>query len=237
MAKVVLILGESGGGKTASARTLPPKYTAIIQPEQKELPWEGSEAQYKRYSKKTGKGNLFITDKTSGIAKYLQLISDSRPEIKFVVLDDNQYVSLFTFISRISEKSFDKFNDIAVNMVELVRFCKNLRSDLQIFILQHVEAGETVEGEKVIQAKTMGKFVKEKVTYEGLFTTVFLADKEEDEQGELEFFFWTRKGNSTVKTPMGMFADRKIPNDLLAVGRRIHEYYKCAKPAPTEETE
>lgn len=237
MAKVALILGESGGGKTASARTLPPKYTAIIQPEPKELPWEGSEAQYKRFSRKTGKGNWFITDKTSGIAKNLQYISEQRPEIKFIVIDDNQYVSLFTFINRISEKSFDKFNDIAVNMVELVRFCKTLRNDLQIFILQHVEAGETVEGEKVIQAKTMGKFVKEKVTYEGLFTTVLLADKEEDEHGELEYFFWTRKGNSTVKTPMGMFPDKKIPNDLLAVGRRIHEYYTGKKSAQAEETE
>jgi hypothetical protein len=238
MAKVALILGESGSGKTASARTLPPKHTAIIQPEQKELPWEGSESQYRRFNKKTGKGNLFITDKTSGFAKYLQYINDERPEIRFIVMDDNQYLSLFTFINRINEKSFDKFNDIAVNMVELVRFCKKLRPNLQIFILQHVESGETVEGEKVIQAKTMGKFVKEKVTYEGLFTTVMLADKEEDEHGELEYFLWTRKGNSTVKTPMGMFADKKIDNDLYAVAKRVHEYYNKAKSEETtEETE
>ena len=237
MAKVTLILGESGSGKTASGRNLPAKNTAIIQPEAKELPWEGSESQYKRFNKKTGKGNLFVTDKTSGFAKYLQYINDERPEIRFVIMDDNQYLSLFTFINRINEKSFDKFNDIAVNMVELVRFCKKLRNNLQIFILQHVEAGETVEGDRVVQAKTMGKFVKEKVTYEGLFTTVLLADKEEDEHGELEFFFWTRKGNSTVKTPMGMFAEKKIDNDLFAVAKRIHEYYNKAKTEPAEETE
>lgn len=233
MAKVTLILGESGSGKTASARNLPPKHTAIIQPEAKELPWQGSEASYTRYSKKNTTGNLFVTDKTSGFAKYLQYINDERPEIRFVILDDNQYLSLFTFINRINEKSFEKFNDIAVGMVELVRFCKKLRNNLQIFILQHVEAGETVEGDKVVQAKTMGKFVKEKVTYEGLFTNVLLADKEEDEHGELEYFFWTRKGNSTVKTPMGMFEDKKIPNDLFAVAKRIHEYY--SKPKSTDE--
>ncbi len=237
MAKVALILGESGSGKTASGRNLPAKNTAIIQPEAKELPWEGSESQYKRFNKKTGKGNLFVTDKTSGFAKYLQYINDERPEIRFVIMDDNQYLSLFTFINRINEKSFDKFNDIAVNMVELVRFCKKLRNNLQIFILQHVEAGETVEGDRVVQAKTMGKFVKEKVTYEGLFTTVLLADKEEDEHGELQFFFWTRKGNSTVKTPMGMFADKKIDNDLFAVAKRVHEYYNKPKTETAEETE
>lgn len=227
MAKVILILGESGGGKTASVEYLPYKNTTIIQPEQKELPWKDSEKQYTRFDKEANTGNLFVSDKTTSIAKYLKHVSDNRPDIRFVVIDDNQYISLFTFTSRINEKSFDKFNDIAVNMVDLVRFCKKLRNNLQIFILQHIEVGETVTGERIVQAKTMGKFVKEKVTYEGLFTTVLLADKEEDDEneGDLKYFFWTRKINSTVKSPKGMFVDQKIPNNLYTVAKRIHEYY------------
>lgn len=232
MANVTLVLGESGSGKTRSAKNLPPKITAIIQPEFKELPWEGSATAYKKFNPKTGEGNLFISDKTSEIAKFLKHVSKNRKDIKIVVIDDNQYISLFTFTSRINEKSFDKFNDIAVNMVDLVRLCKTLRSDLQVFILQHVEAGDNVEGDRQVQAKTMGKFVREKVTYEGLFTTVLLTDKQEDEHGELEYFFWTRKGNSTVKTPDGMFEEKKIPNDLLAVAKRIRTYYN--KPQEQE---
>jgi hypothetical protein len=162
MAKVTLILGESASGKTASCETLPPKNTVIIMPEIKELPWEGSEVSYRKFSYKSNKGNLYVTDNTSKIAKFLKHISDNRPEVKIAVIDDNQYISLFTFTARINEKSFDKFNDIAVNMVDLVRFCKGLRADLQVFILQHIETGETVEGDRQIQAKTMGKFIKEK---------------------------------------------------------------------------
>jgi len=227
MAKVTLILGESGSGKTTAAETLPAKNTFFINPVGKDLPFPGADANYKKFNMKNGTGNIYSSKKTSSIAKVLQYVSDNRPEIKAIVLDDNQYISLFTFIARIGEKSFDKFNEIAVNMVELVEFLKSLRNDLIIFVLQHVESGDSVSGESQIQAKTMGKFVKEKVTFEGLFTTVLLCDKEADEE-DVKHFFWTRKANSTVKTPKGMFAEQKIPNDLYAVAKRIIKYYKVA---------
>lgn len=225
MAKVILVLGESGSGKTTAAETLPPKNTFFVNPVGKDLPFPGADKNYKKFNMQTGEGNIFSSKKTSSIAKVLQYVSDNRPEIKAIVLDDNQYISLFTFIARINEKSFDKFNDIAVNMVELVEFLKGLRKDLIIFVLQHVEAGDNVSGDTVIQAKTMGKFVKEKVTFEGLFTIVLLCDKEVDDD-DVKHFFWTRRANSTVKTPKGMFEEQKIPNDLYAVAKRVSEYYK-----------
>lgn len=226
MAKVILVLGESGSGKTTAAETLPPKNTFFVNPVGKDLPFPGADKNYTKFNKETGKGNIFVSKKTSNIAKVLKHVSDNRPEIKVIVLDDNQYISLFTFIARINEKSFEKFNDIAVNMVEMIEFLKSLRKDLVIFVLQHVESGDNVTGETQIQAKTMGKFVKEKVTFEGLFTIVLLCDKEADEEEDVKHFFWTRRANSTVKTPKGMFAEQKIPNDLFAVAKRIMEYYK-----------
>lgn len=225
MAKVILVLGESGSGKTTAAETLPPKNTFFVNPVGKDLPFPGADDNYKKFNPRTGEGNMYSSKKTSKIAEVLKYVNDNRPEIKAIVLDDNQYISLFTFIARINEKSFDKFNDIAVNMVELVEFLKSLRKDLIIFVLQHVEAGDNVTGDTVIQAKTMGKFVKEKVTYEGLFTTVLLCDKEVEDD-DVKHFFWTRRANSTVKTPKGMFAEQKIPNDLYAVAKRVMEYYK-----------
>lgn len=226
MAEVILVLGESGSGKTTAAETLPPKNTFFINPVGKALPFPGSYANYTKFNMNTGTGNIFSSKKTTAIAKVLKYVSDNRPEIKCIVLDDNQYLSLFTFIGRINEKSFEKFNDIAVQMVELVEFLKSLRKDLTIFILQHVESGDNVAGDAQIQAKTMGKFVREKVTFEGLFTIVLLCDKEAEDD-EVNHFFWTRRANSTVKTPKGMFADQKIPNDLYAVAKRISAYYKA----------
>lgn len=223
--RVSLILGGSGSGKSRSIKNLPPKHTFIINVVGKDLPFKGSSKLYPEFDIKTGEGNMLITKRTGTIAKVLKYISDNRPEIKFIIIDDNQYISLFTYTKRIDEKDWAKFNTIAVNMVDLVEFCKELRSDIQVYFLQHIESGEDASGNQQIQAKTMGKFIKEKVTYEGLFTMVLLCDKEEAEEGEVHHFFWTRKANSTVKAPEEMFTDQKIPNDLRIVAKAIHEYY------------
>ena len=223
--RVSLILGGSGSGKSRSIKHLPPKHTFVVNVVGKDLPFKGSEKIYPLFDMTTGQGNMLVTKSTKVIAKVLKYISENRPEIKFIIIDDNQYISLFTYTKRIDEKDWAKYNTIAVNMIDLVEFCKELRPDIQTYILQHIESGEDASGNQQIQAKTMGKFVKEKVTYEGLFTMVLLCDKEEGEEGKVEHFFWTRKANSTVKSPEEMFAEQKIPNDLRIVAKAIHEYY------------
>jgi hypothetical protein len=225
MARVSLVLGESSSGKSRSIKNLPPKHTFIVNVVGKDLPFRGSEANYPLFDKNTGEGNMLTTKSTSTIIKTLQYINEHRPEIKIVVVDDNQYISLFTYRKYIDEKDWQKYNIIAANMLDLVEACKALRSDIQVYFLQHIESGETVMGDQQVQAKTMGKFIKEKVTYEGLFTVVLLCDKEEAEDGTINHFFWTRKAKSTVKTPEEMFADQKIPNDLRIVAKAIHDYY------------
>jgi hypothetical protein len=227
MADVSLILGESGSGKSRSTKNLPAKNTFIVNVvgQQKRLPFKGSGKLYKEFDMETGEGNLLTTRDWEKIAKVLKYVSNKRKDIRFIVLDDNQYLSLFTYTSRINEKDWAKFNTITVNTVDMVDLLGSLRSNIMVFILQHIENGASVEGKELIQAKTMGKFIKEKVTYEGLFTTVLLCDKEDKGNGEIEHFFWTRRGNSTVKTPEGMFEDQKIPNDLWLVAKSIHEYY------------
>lgn len=227
MADVSLILGESGSGKSRSIKNLPAKNTFIVNVvgQQKRLPFKGSGKLYKEFDMDTGEGNLLTTRDWESIAKVLKYVSKKRKDIRFIVLDDNQYLSLFTYTSRINEKDWAKFNTITVNTVDMVDLLGSLREDIMVFILQHIENGASVEGKELIQAKTMGKFIKEKVTYEGLFTTVLLCDKEDKGDGKIEHFFWTRRGNSTVKTPEDMFEEQRIPNDLWLVAKAIHEYY------------
>lgn len=208
-------------------KTLPAKNTFVINVvgKQKRLPFKGSGSLYKEFNMETGEGNLLTTRDWGTIAKVLKYVSKHRKDIRFIVLDDNQYLSLFTYTSRINEKDWAKFNTITVNTVDMIDLLGSLRDDIMVFILQHVENGSSVDGKELIQAKTMGKFIKEKVTYEGLFTTVLLCDKEEKDDGTINHFFWTRRINSTVGTPEGMFEDQKIPNDLWLVAKAIHEYY------------
>ena len=227
MADVSLILGESGSGKSRSAINLPSKHTFIfnIAGKQKRLPFKGSGAKYTEFDFKKKTGNLLTCRDTQTIFDVLEYINVKRKEIKFIVIDDNQYQSLYTFTSRMAEKDWAKFNTITVNTLDMVDKLAEMRDDIMVFIMNHVENGSSVEGKELIQAKTMGKFIRDRVTYDGLFTLVLLCDKEEGEGGKLNHFFWTRRIGSTVKTPEGMFEEQKIPNDLLTVAKAIHEYY------------
>ena len=225
MARVALILGESGSGKSRSIKGLDPKQTFLINCSMKDLPFKGANKLYTEIGDDNPKGNMFSTDRISKAAKMLDWVSKKRPDIKNIIVDDNQYFGVFTFVRRSAEKSFDKFTDIAVNMIEFVQLCKSFRSDITIFFLHHIESGTSAMGNEQIEAKTGSKFVKEKVTYEGLFPLVLCCDKEATDSDKVKHFFWTRLANSTVKTPEGMFESQKIPNDLKIVVDKINEYY------------
>lgn len=229
MAKINLVLGESGSGKSRSILNLPPKMTFIINPagEQKMLPFRGAETKYPEFNFKTKKGNMLTSSNVEDILNVLEFINLKRPEIKFIIIDDNQYLGLFTFVDRMAEKDWAKFNTITENTIKLIRKLAKYRKDLMIFIMNHVENGSSVEGKELIQAKNMGKFIKDRLTYEGLFTVVLLCDKEEGDDGDsIRHFFWTRRLHATVKTPEGMFEDQKIDNDLFEVAKKIRDYYK-----------
>ena len=61
----------------------------------------------------------------------------------------------------------------------------------------------------------------EKLTLVGLFSIVWMARTEKG-----EYFFQTHSsGSDTVKTPMDMFAEDRIDNDLKAVDTAIREYW------------
>lgn len=226
MAEITLILGGSGSGKSRSIKNLPSKRTFVISVvENKRLPFAKSSSLYTDFNFETGEGNILRSKSIKTIAKVLRYINEHRPEIRFVILDDAQYLSLFTYTSRIDEKDWAKFNTIIANTIDLIDLMSSLRKDIMVFILQHIENGTDAMGDDQIQAKTLGKFIKEKLTYEGLFDTVLLCDKEEEDNGEVKHFFWTRKSKSTVKSSEGLFTEQKIPNDLLIVAKAIHEYY------------
>lgn len=68
------------------------------------------------------------------------------------------------------------------------------------------------------------KMVNEKITPEGLFTYVFYALCEEGDNG-MEYVFLTNSdGDHVAKTPLGMFKDKKIPNDVAEILKVIDDY-------------
>lgn len=229
MSDTVLILGESGSGKSTAIRTLPPEETFLINSLGKDLPFKGSRNMYTTFNKETNpKGNMVVTTHAQVIMQWLNHINEKLPHIHYVVIDDNTHQSSMEYLRRIRETTWDKWNDIAANMITLVQHAKTLRPDLTVFFLHHVTTeGDGLLEAKKIKAQTLGKLVDQKLSsYESYFTVVLLAEKVYNPKTEeVEHFFLTRDGDSTTKSPLGMFDEKNIPNDLALVANTINKYY------------
>lgn len=225
MAQGVLIIGESGSGKSTSIEGLNPAETFIINVSGKPLSFKGWKKSYTEWSKDNPSGNLFKSADGKSIEACLKYISEKRPEIKNVVVDDYQYLSSFEFFDRSDEKGFEKFTQIGATLAKISRIPMKLRDDLMIFYLTHVEEGTDIEGRKRYKAKTIGKMVDEKLTLEGLFTMVLFCKAKKDKDGNITYVFETKNsGDNTCKTPKDMFSTPIIPNDLQLVREAILNY-------------
>ena len=224
MAQSVLVIADSGTGKSTSIRTLDPKETFIINIANKPLPFKGWKKNYTNISKDNPKGNMTSASSASGIIKAIQHVNDKMPHITNLVIDDWQYMSSFEYFDRASEKGYDKFTQIAANLAQVAKMPKDLRDDLFVFFLTHSEESTDVNGHRKVKAKTIGKMIDNTLTLEGLFSIVLFGRVKKMEDS-LEYGFDTQNnGENTCKSPMGMFEESFIDNDLQLVKDCIKSY-------------
>ena len=197
----VLIMGESGSGKSTSLRNFEPEEISILNVAGKPLPFR------KKLPKlNTSDYNMIIT-------------ALSRSEKKSFAIDDSQYLLSFEMFNRAKETGYQKFTDMALNLYTLIRFViEKLPEDKIVYFLHHVEV--TAEGRT--KAKTVGKMLDEKLTVEGLFSIVLLCQTD----GDRHYFVTQSDGSTTAKSPMDLFAEREIDNDLKMVDKAIREYFE-----------
>jgi|TARA_R110001592_G_scaffold6586_3_gene35506 hypothetical protein len=224
MAQSVLVIADSGTGKSTAIRTLDPKETFIINIANKPLPFKGWKKNYTNISKDNPKGNMTSASSAPGIIKAMQHVNDKMPNIKTLVVDDWQYMSSFEYFDRANEKGYDKFTSIAANLAQVAKMPKDMREDLTIFFLTHSEESTDVNGHRRVKAKTVGKMIDNALTLEGLFSIVLFGRVKKTEDG-LEYGFDTQNnGENTCKSPMDMFEDSFIHNDLQFVKDCIENY-------------
>lgn len=225
MAQGILVIAESGAGKSTSIENLNPAETFIINVANKPLPFKGWKKKYVLWSKDNPTGNLYTGSSAQQIEAALGYINSKRPEIKTVVIDDFQYMSSFEFFDRSDEKGYEKFTQIGANLARIARMPKDLRDDLTIFFLTHAEESTDLEGKRKFKAKTIGRMVDEKLSLEGLFSIVLFGKVKKDKDGNIRFVFETQNnGENTCKSPKGMFSSFEIPNDLALVVESIYSY-------------
>lgn len=205
----VLVLGESGSGKTASLRNFKNNEVFIVNVAGKELSFKNTE--------KLQRFDTSDYDKIKAVL--LKAASNPDNKIKSFVLDDTQYLMAFESFARAKETGFTKNIDLAVHFKDLIQFVINsLPRDYIVYFLHHVE--RTEDGH--IKAKTLGKMLDSQLTVEGLFTNVIMATVN---NGQYKFLVHDKDGVSTVKTPIGLFEEDTLENDLKVVDTTLRKYY------------
>ena len=224
MAQSVLVIADSGTGKSTSIRNLLPKETFIINIANKPLPFKGWKKNYTNISKENPKGNMTSASTAPGIIKAMQHVNDKMPHINTLVIDDWQYMSSFEYFDRANEKGYDKFTQIAANLAQVAKMPKDMRDDLTIFFLTHSEESTDINGHRKVKAKTVGKMIDNALTLEGLFSIVLFGRVKKTEDGLEDGFDTQNNGENTCKSPMGMFDSPFINNDLQLVKDCIIKY-------------
>lgn len=219
--KLIGIVGQTGTGKSTSIKHLNPKETYIINVAKKELPFKGSEKLYNAEAK-----NYKEVDDANEITRLLRTISDKAPHIKNIIIEDSNYIMGFNMLARATEVGFTKFTIMAKDMVELFREARRLRDDLKVFYFTHPETIED-SGEIIgYKIKTAGKLIDNQIVLEGLLTVCLYTYVEESKDGSATYNFVTNRFKKyPAKSPDGMFAEIKIPNNLQEVVNAIDEYY------------
>lgn len=196
----VLILGESGTGKTTSLRNCTPDKFGIVNVSKKPLPFRSG----------------FKTLDTDDYGRIIAALKVAK--VPSMVIDDSQYLMVNAFMKRAGEKGYDKYTEIGCSHWTLINMIINeLPPNKIVYLMSHIERDQ-MGNEK---AKTVGRMIDQYITLEGLFTIVL---KTHVQDGRYTFLTHN-SGFDTVKTPLGMFEENEIDNDLSVVDKIIREYY------------
>lgn len=200
----VLILGETGSGKTYSIKNFDAEEVGIFSVEKNRLPFK----------------KAFKIAKNATYQQITRVLSN--PQLKKYVIDDSQYLLVNEMFDRAKDTGYGKFTDMALNFRNLIHFINiKLPDDVIVYFLHHTEMDSNTGK---IKAKTVGKMLDQNLTVEGCFDIVLLTSVE----GQEHYFITQSDGYTTAKSPEGMF-DLKIPNDLKAVDTAIRDYYELGK--------
>jgi hypothetical protein len=213
MARIIGIMGESGSGKTTSMRNLDPKTTYYIDCDKKGLSWKGWKKQYNTDTK-----NYKVTDDQAVVLSLLAGINDKCPNIKTVIVDTLNGIMVADEMRRSREKGYDKWLDLACSVYNIIDYALTMREDITVIFVCHSQTVRDDIGYMFTSIKTNGQKLS-KIGLETKFPIVLHA-KVIDGQHVFE----TVANFSTAKTPMGMFADKIIPNDIAEVLKAVEEY-------------
>lgn len=217
MAVPVLIIGKSGSGKSTAMRTCVDKDFGCIRVLKKPFPFKG-------------KIKGLVSDDYDTVKKAL-----AQYQCKSIVIDDAGYLITNYFMKNHGKpkkggSSFDMYNELGDDFWSLIDYVvMKLPEDKIVYFIMH----EDIDDFGNIKPKTIGKLLDQKVCLEGMFTIVLRCVSNSTEHK----FITQSDGFATAKSPIGMFDNTEIDNDLLMVDNTIREYYDIVNPLNNDKKE
>lgn len=212
---IIGIMGESGSGKTTSLRNLDPKTTMYFDADKKGLSWKGWRKDY------NAENQNYLANDLANIAKLTLIkVNESKEfkHIKTVVIDTLNGIMVADEMRRSKEKGYDKWQDLAASVYDLVDYALIMRSDVNVIFLCHTQTDHDDNGYMFTRIKTSGRKL-DKIVLESKFPVVLHAKVIDGKH-----VFETQADFSTAKTPMGAFEERYIDNDIVPVLKVLEEY-------------
>lgn len=199
MAILCMLYGQSGTGKSTSLRNFQYEDVVVINVSGKPMPFRR-------------KLPIVSTDDYKKIIGGLRTIKTPS-----IVIDDATYLMVNAFMRNAKVQGYQKYTDMAYDFNSLIDAAQKLPDDKIVYFIGH--SNQTDDGRE--QFKTIGKMLDNYVTLEGKFTIVLKTVVKDG-----QYYFSTQNnGMDTVKSPMGMFYEPLIVNDLKMVDDTIREYY------------
>lgn len=235
MARIIMVLGKPGTGKSTSVRTLNPQETVIIKPNAKPLPFRGSARSYVQGI------NSFFTKSLADIPGWIAW-ANGNPAIKNIIIEDySHFFSAHTLDSKFRSNSsggnaFKRWADFGALVYESIvgMDITAMRDDLNIVVMHHTE----IKDDGVVGSKSSGKLLDNEVVLDShvtylLHTRMVPGDKPADRyKFQVQF-----DGVHMSKTPDGVFETEMIPNDLNFALAKIMEYELGEMPEAVKEAE
>ncbi len=227
MSNLIGYCGLSNSGKSTSLKYLVPEETFIISCTNKQLQIPGFRTKYKKVSIVDNKlvGNWLISNDYAKIQKMLKVVSNTRPDIKVLVIDDANYLlSNATFRDALI-KGYEKFTMQAKNYYDLIEESLNLRDDLTVIFISHIENYGT-DMDPQWRLYTTGKMLTNAINLDGLFSYLLYTERyKEDGDDEVKYRVKTRTdGNDTCRSVAGCFENKYIEPNMKAIIDHINEF-------------
>ena len=227
MSNIIGLVGLSNSGKSTSLKYLNPEETFIISCTNKQLQIPGFRKKYPKISVDNGKlyGNWLVSNSYDQITKIMKVVSKSRPEIKVICLDDCNYLLSNETFQNALVKGYEKFSVMSKNYYDLIQTCQELRDDLTVVFISHIENfGTDIDPE--YRMWTTGKMLTNQINLDGLFSYIIYSERYIDESGdEVKYRFKTRTdGNDTCRSVAGCFEEKYIEPNMKLVIDTINKF-------------